>query len=157
MRAIHHIRVLSGARSMSVTLMRGRTSPPFSLVLMRLCLKYRGRAIHLGAAGAFNLAAEPVLHPQTIAHAIGASRSIPFSARAARFLVGLTWRLRLQSTDPGWVDIAVTVPLMSTERARDVLGWIPEIPATDALKEVVDGVGQHARLTASPPLRGKTT
>ncbi|MCU1479782.1 MAG: epimerase [Subtercola sp.] len=142
---------------MSVTLMRGRTSPPFSLVLMRLCLKYRGRAIHLGAAGAFNLAAEPVLHPQTIAHAIGASRSIPFSARAARFLVGLTWRLRLQSTDPGWVDIAVTVPLMSTERARDVLGWIPEIPATDALKEVVDGVGQHARLTASPPLRGKTT
>ena len=112
------------------------------------------RAIDRGASGAFNLAAEPLLDPPTIAHAIGAARNIPISARAARLLVGITWKLRLQPTDPGWIDIAVTVPIMATTNARDILGWAPTISATDALKEVVNGMGDHARLGASPSLRG---
>ncbi|MEF2978986.1 NAD-dependent epimerase/dehydratase family protein [Subtercola sp. YIM 133946] len=112
------------------------------------------RAIDRGAPGAFNLAAEPVLDPPTIARAIGARRSIPVRAGVARLLVGLTWRLHLQPTNPGWIDIATTVPLMSTDRARTVLGWVPTVSSTDALAEIVEGVGEHSRLISSPPLRG---
>ncbi|TIH39307.1 NAD-dependent epimerase/dehydratase family protein [Subtercola vilae] len=113
------------------------------------------RAIDRREAGAFNLAAEPVLTPPLIAEALGASRSVPVRLAAARLLVWATWKLRLQPTDPGWIDIAAGVPVMSTERARTVLGWSPQVSATDALAEVVQGLADGSRVMASPPLSGQ--
>jgi UDP-glucose 4-epimerase len=112
------------------------------------------RTIDRGASGPFNIAAEPVLDPQLIATTIGARRTVPFRAGAARALVGLTWRLRLQATDPGWIDIAISVPIMSTARARTELGWIPKVTSTEALAEIVDGVAKRTRVKASGPLGG---
>ncbi|WP_165063543.1 NAD-dependent epimerase/dehydratase family protein [Marisediminicola senii] len=111
------------------------------------------RAIDRKAAGAFNIAAEPVLTPARIARAIGARRHIPVSAAAMRWLAGVTWKLRLQQTDPGWIDIAVATPLMSTERARTELGWIPAIRSTDAMAELIDGMADVASTPGSPQLR----
>jgi hypothetical protein len=46
------------------------------------------------------------------------------------------------------------VPLMSTARARDELGWAPKVASTVALGEIVRGMAEHANVEASPQLRG---
>jgi hypothetical protein len=56
--------------------------------------------------------------------------------------------------DPGWLDIAVTVPVMSTDRARRELGWRPTVSSTEALAEIVEGMADRTRVQAAPPLAG---
>lgn len=112
------------------------------------------RMIDRRAGGAFNIAAEPVLDPRRIADAIGARWQVPVRARVARLFVELLWRARLLAMDPGWVDIAVQVPVMSTDRARTVLGWEPHVDAAAALAEVVDAMAGRRREPASPALSG---
>jgi UDP-glucose 4-epimerase len=112
------------------------------------------RAVERRAPGAFNIAAEPVLTPELIATSAGSTRTIPFRAYVLRALMDLTWRARIQASDPGWLDIATSVPVMSTERARTVLGWSPAITAAAALTEMVDAVADRTNRPASDPLRG---
>lgn len=112
------------------------------------------RAIDRRAAGAFNIAAEPVLDPAAIARAVGATRTIPIRRAVARLIVQAGWRLHVQAMDPGWLDIAVTVPVMSTDRARRELGWRPTVSSTDALAEIVEGMADRTRVQAAPPLAG---
>jgi UDP-glucose 4-epimerase len=90
--------------------------------------------------GAFNLAAEPVLDPPTLARLLGA-RTVPVPAAAVRGLVDVSWRLHLQPTDPGWVDIGRYGPLMDCTRAATVLGWTPQHDAGQALIDTVDAMG----------------
>lgn len=112
------------------------------------------RAIQRRAGGAFNIAAEPVLTPQLIAETIGARRWQPVRMVAIRRLVEVTWRLRLQATDAGWIDIATQVPVMSTTRAREILGWEPSISSTEALADVIDGMAHRVAVPGSAPLSG---
>lgn len=112
------------------------------------------RAVERREGGAFNIAAEPVLDPQTIAEVLGARRFVPVRLAVAKFMVWLSWRLHLQPTPPGWVDIAATVPIMSTARARDVLGWSPQISSTDALATIIVGLADRTRTPGSGPLGG---
>ena len=100
--------------------------------------------------GAFNLAAEPVLDAAAVAAALGA-RTFPLPAPAARGATAMSWRLHLQPTPPGWLDLGLGVPLMSTERARRELGWAPRITSLDALLELVDGIREGAG-GPTPPL-----
>ena len=111
------------------------------------------RAVDRSAAGAFNIAAEPVVDPLLVASVLG-SRWVPARLRVMRALMWVTWKLRLQKSDPGWIDIAATVPVMSTSRARDELGWKPRVPSSVALDEIVRGVAEHSNVRASPQLRG---
>lgn len=90
--------------------------------------------------GAFNIATEPVLDPPTLAALLGA-RTVPLPAAVLRFVVELSWRLHLQPTDPGWVDIGRHTPLLDTTRARTVLGWAPTYDAGQALLETVTAMG----------------
>ncbi len=103
------------------------------------------------ARGAYNIAGEPVLDVEQIATALHA-RPIPFSTTIARGIVDLTWRLRIQPTDVGWLDLALGVPLMSTDKARRDLDWRPEVDARDAVLEAIDGI-RTGRGGASPVLR----
>jgi UDP-glucose 4-epimerase len=112
------------------------------------------RAVDRRAGGAFNVAAEPVLTPELIAIAFGADRQVPLRASVLRALMNVTWRARIQSTDPGWLDLATSVPVMSIERARTVLGWSPEITSVEAMAEIVDAMGDRTNEPASDPLRG---
>ena len=91
--------------------------------------------------GAFNIAAEPVLDPPTLAALLGA-RTVPLPAAALRGLVALAWRLHLVPVDPGWVDIARRTPLLDTTRARTVLGWAPTRDAGEALLETLTAMAQ---------------
>ncbi len=106
------------------------------------------RALARVAPGAFNLAADPVVTPERLAEVFHARRTrVPTSA--VRRLASLTWRSHLQPTDPGWIDLAASAPVMSTQRARDELGWVPRHDARSALADVLAGMGAGAG-TASP-------
>jgi hypothetical protein len=61
-----------------------------------------------------------------------------------RALADLSWRLRLQPSPSGWVDMALGVPIMSTQRARTELGWTPRHSAGDALLELLAGLRDDA-------------
>jgi nucleoside-diphosphate-sugar epimerase len=107
------------------------------------------------ARGAFNIAAEPVLDPPTLAKILGA-RLVPLDRRLARLLTSTSWRLRLQPTPPGWLDLALSVPLMDTGRARTELGWEPRYDAGDALRELLSGIAEGAD-EDTPPLARATS
>jgi ferritin-like metal-binding protein YciE/nucleoside-diphosphate-sugar epimerase len=108
------------------------------------------QAVLADVDGAFNIAAEPPLSPEEMAERIGV-RSFPLPARVVRRLADLSWKLRLQPTPPGWLDMALNVPLMSSERARSELGWEPRYSGIEALEELVEGLrGGHGGKT--PPL-----
>ena len=94
-------------------------------------------------SGAFNVAAEPVLDPASLAAALGARR-VPLPKAVVRGALDLLWRLHAVPVDPGWLDLGVNGPLMDLTRARTVLGWTPASSATDALVETVDAMGRGA-------------
>jgi nucleoside-diphosphate-sugar epimerase len=108
------------------------------------------RAIVGEARGPFNLAADPVLDPDRLAKLFGA-RKVPIGAGTARAVVGLTYRLRLQPTPPGWLDLALGVPLVDASRARDELGWEPRRSAEEALLDLLAGLRDREGLE-TPPL-----
>jgi UDP-glucose 4-epimerase len=108
------------------------------------------RAVLADVDGAFNIAAEPPLSPEEMAERIGV-RSFPVPARVLRRLADLSWRMRLQPTPPGWLDMALNVPLMSSERAHEELGWEPRHSGVEALEELLEGLRKgHGAKT--PPL-----
>lgn len=111
------------------------------------------RVIQRRAGGAFNVAAEPVVTPQNLARLFHARRVLPIPVRLLHALVDATWRLRLQETDSGWVEMAAGAPIMDTARARRELGWEPRTSSLDAIREVIEGMGAGAGLAPSPPLR----
>jgi UDP-glucose 4-epimerase len=108
------------------------------------------RAVLADVDGAFNIAAEPPLSPEEMAEWIGV-RSFPVPGGVVRRLADLSWRLRLQPTPPGWLDMALNVPLMSSDRAREELGWEPRRSAVEALEELLEGL-REGRGAATPPL-----
>ena len=112
-------------------------------------------AITKPVTGAFNIAAEPVLDPPTLARLLGA-RTFPLPLSVVRTAVDATWRLHLQPTDPGWVDIGTKGPLMDITRARTELGWTPRRSAGEALVETVDAMGS-GQGGDSPVLRPRAT
>ena len=113
-----------------------------------------GEAYRLAATrdvrGAFNIAADPVLDPDELGRLLGA-RPVPVPAAALRIGADLTWRLRLQPSPRGWVDMALAVPLLDTTRAREELGWTPRRTAGEALLELLEGMREGAG-TGTPPL-----
>lgn len=108
------------------------------------------RAVLADVDGAFNIAAEPPLSPEEIAERIGV-RSFPVPARVVRRLADLSWRMRLQPTPPGWLDMALNVPLMSSDRAREELGWRPRHSGVEALEELLEGM-REGHGAETPPL-----
>ncbi|MBT2531042.1 NAD-dependent epimerase/dehydratase family protein [Arthrobacter sp. ISL-48] len=106
-----------------------------------------------GESGAFNIAAEPVVTPQELARLLGARRILPIPVALLHALAALTWRLRLQPTDPGWVDMAAGAPVMDTGRARRLLAWEPRISSIDAIVQVLDGIGAGDGVAPSPALK----
>ncbi|HSJ73221.1 MAG TPA: NAD-dependent epimerase/dehydratase family protein [Miltoncostaeaceae bacterium] len=107
-------------------------------------------AITKDVSGPFNVAAEPVLDPPALAEALGA-RTLFVPAGVARRAISLTWRLRLQPTGPGWLDMALAVPVMDAARARRELGWAPRQTSAQALTELLDGMADRAG-APTPPL-----
>ena len=100
------------------------------------------------------MAADPAITRARLAQVLHA-RPVHLPAAALRAVVSATWHARLQRIDAGWVDLAFSVPMLDTGRARTVLGWEPRIDAVTALVEGVAGM-RDAVGTASPVLRRRT-
>src|ERR687886_1601923 len=100
---------------------------------------YRRAIVSPGARGAFNVAAEPPLDGDVVARLLDA-RPVDVPARALRSGATLSWRLRLQPSEPGWVDMGLAVPLMDCSRAQRELGWVPQRSAEDAFLELLAGL-----------------
>jgi len=113
------------------------------------------RALLSDSRGPYNLAADPTLGPAELARVLGA-RTVRLPATALRTGAAVTFKLRLQPTEPGWVDMALGVPLMKTERARTELGWQPRFSATEAIQELLAGM-RAGRDADTPPLSRKTS
>jgi nucleoside-diphosphate-sugar epimerase len=102
------------------------------------------------ARGPFNVAADPVLDPAELASALGARR-LRMPGQALRAGAAISWFLRLQPSEPGWVDMALNVPVMDCTRAREVLRWRPKHTSVEALRELIEGIHDSAGID-TPPL-----
>jgi nucleoside-diphosphate-sugar epimerase len=110
------------------------------------------RAVLQDVAGAFNIAADPVIGPVELARMLDAP-PVPIPPRLLRGVGALAFKLRLQPAEPGWIDLALGVPLMSADRARRELGWIPRHSAVDAITELVSGMRDRADDQTAPMAR----
>jgi nucleoside-diphosphate-sugar epimerase len=111
---------------------------------------YRLAVTEGSASGAYNVAAEPVLDPATLGPLLGA-RVLEVPPGPIRAAADATWKLRLQPTPPGWLDMGLAVPVMDCSRIRDELGWAPRWTAGEALLELMRGMRDSAG-AATPPL-----
>ncbi|HYN96909.1 MAG TPA: NAD-dependent epimerase/dehydratase family protein, partial [Pilimelia sp.] len=109
------------------------------------------KALRTDLVGAVNLAADPVLDADLLASRLR-GRVVPVPLGALRGLAAATWRARLQPTDPGWLDLAASVPLMDCSRAAAELGWRPRFDALSALDDLLAGMAAGAG-TPSPAMR----
>jgi hypothetical protein len=75
-------------------------------------------------------------------------------ARLLRAGAATSYALRLTPTEPGWLDMGLSVPLMDTGRARRELGWVPQHAATDTLAELLAGMRAGSDLDTPPLARG---
>jgi UDP-glucose 4-epimerase len=111
------------------------------------------QAIVRDVHGAFNIAATPEIGVEELCEFFGA-RSFPLPARALRSAADVSWKLRLQPTSPGWLDLALGVPMMDTGRAREELGWEPTMTSLEALDDLLRGM-RNADGAPTPPLEPK--
>jgi nucleoside-diphosphate-sugar epimerase len=96
-------------------------------------------AITGDARGAFNVASEPVLDSPQLAKLLNA-RLVRLPEATLRRAVDVAWRLHLQPSPPGWVDLALQSPLLDTTRIRSELAWTPRWSAEDAIRELLAGM-----------------
>ncbi|GAA3834601.1 SDR family oxidoreductase [Sphaerisporangium flaviroseum] len=108
-------------------------------------------AVTRPVSGPFNLAADPVVEPATLAELLTA-RLVPFSPSLARATVAAGWHLHLIPVSPGLVEMALRIPLMDTTRARTELGWEPRHTAVQAIRDLIYGMRGGAGMD-TPPLR----
>jgi nucleoside-diphosphate-sugar epimerase len=96
-------------------------------------------ALHCPVSGPFNVAADPVLDADALAALLGTKR-LTVGPRVVRAALATAWHARLVPTEPGLLELALSLPVMDTTRARTELGWRPAVSAGDAVAELLDGV-----------------
>lgn len=101
------------------------------------------RILDRRAGGAFNLSADPAMDADAIARALGTVR-VPVPAPVLRAGLAAAFAAHLVPTEPGWLDIALGVPLLDSTRARQVLGWDPQHRGNRMLPEFVAALGRGA-------------
>ena len=107
------------------------------------------RGLVAGIDGGLNVATEPVLTKELVAGVLGA-KAFDVPAGLIRGAVTATWKVHLQPTDAGWIDMAANVPIMDTSRARS-LGWAPRHPTGEVLRDFLAALAAGTG-TGSPAL-----
>ena len=92
------------------------------------------------AAGAFNVAADPVMGARELASVFGGFM-VPVPSALLRAVAWPTWRLGLQPMHPGWLRLADQASLVDCSRIR-ALGWSPLHEPRDALAAFVAAVAE---------------
>jgi hypothetical protein len=68
-----------------------------------------------------------------------------------RAVAAAAYELRLQPSEPGWIDLAFESPMICSRRAREVLGWRPRYHSVETLLELLEGIREGAG-NDTPPL-----
>lgn len=110
------------------------------------------RAAVQGARGPFNIAAPDVVQADDVAQILGARATVEVPHRPVRIAMDAAWRSCVLAADPGWLDMGASAPLMSTRRAREVLGWEPHHTAQEAIEEIVEGIRAGDGLVTRGPM-----
>jgi hypothetical protein len=102
-------------------------------------------------SGPFNIAADPEIGTAEMSRLLDA-RPVRVPAGALRAGEAATFWLRLRPAEPGWVDMAPGVPLMSTPRARAALSR--QRSSLGAISELIsgmrDGAQDHTAISVPP-------
>jgi UDP-glucose 4-epimerase len=106
-------------------------------------------------SGAFNLASEPLLGPEHLAGLLE-SRWVPTPAPVLHAVTSLAFRSRLMPTAPEIFDLLMSVPVMSSARARTELGWSPEVDALAAARSFLEAPTPQST-PPTPPLSPSTS
>jgi UDP-glucose 4-epimerase len=91
------------------------------------------RGLLAGTTGGLNVATEPLVTRPLVAELLTA-RPFDVPPGAVRALAAGSWRAHLQPSEPGWLDMAMQVPVMDTGKARG-LGWAPTRPTGEVLRD----------------------
>lgn len=107
-------------------------------------------AVVRDVSGPFNVAADGLIDVAGLTELFDA-RPVPVPRPLARAALAALWHLHLVPASPQLLELALTLPVMDTTRARTELGWQPTMTAMDALTEVVEGIREGAG-GPTPPL-----
>jgi nucleoside-diphosphate-sugar epimerase len=113
------------------------------------------RAVLSDVRGAFNIASEPVVDREVMSRILDA-RLVRLPRRLGHPALSVLWRLRLQPSPPGWIDMGLSVPMLDASRAGRELGWTPRHTAVEAVAELLEGLSQTVG-DATPPLARSTS
>lgn len=109
-------------------------------------------AVQRKAGGAFNITTGEVLGPAELAEVVDHGLTIPLPNGAVRPIWYYAWKARIAAADPGWLDLATSLPVADPGRARRELGWQPRHDARSAVRDMLEGLAQR-RGRASLPMR----
>jgi UDP-glucose 4-epimerase len=109
------------------------------------------RAIVRDVRGAFNVAADPVLDAEQLAELLDA-RVVSVPAKLVRTALASAWHLHAVPASPTLFDLALSLPVMDSSRARSELGWEPRHTSLDAIAEFLEGLREGAG-ARTPTLR----
>src|SRR5699024_10082662 len=76
--------------------------------------------------------------------------SVPLPMAPIRPVVKALHRTRILPMDEGWLDMATSVPLMDTTRAKTELGWQPSVSGVEALGELIDAMSSGEGRSSAP-------
>lgn len=94
------------------------------------------------AGGAFNLATDQVIDRESVVRIFGGVAP-PVPLRVVRGAVTASWLARLQPIDGGWIDLAGSVPLLHSDRARQELDWTPAHAGDATLLEFLNALRER--------------
>jgi nucleoside-diphosphate-sugar epimerase len=90
------------------------------------------------AGGAFNVAAPPVIDRAGFRETFGGVGP-PLPVAAIRAAAAAAWHARVLPIEPGWIDLAASVPCLDTTRLESY-GWRPAHDARAVLAGFVDAI-----------------
>lgn len=108
-------------------------------------------AVHRPVSGAFNLAGEGVMRREDFGELMGA-RTVEVPPAVARRALGAAWRAHVAQVPGSLFEALMHVPVLSTQRARRELEWVPQHTGRDALDALLAGLPERAGSTM-PPLQ----
>jgi nucleoside-diphosphate-sugar epimerase len=97
------------------------------------------RAVLRPVRGAFNVAAEPVLDMPALASHLRA-RVVRVPTQVVRKAVAAAWHAHLVPASPQLFDVVMRIPMMSSRRVREELGWEPRHDAFEAIDAFIAGM-----------------
>ncbi len=107
-------------------------------------------AVERPVRGAFNIAADDVVDRDVLGRVLDA-RTVDVPPRSVRAVLDAAWRARLVRAPGDLFDALMSLPLMSSERARRELDWQPRHSAAQAVTEMLEGA-RAGHGSGMPPL-----